>query len=305
MWFPCVGAKRLNERSECKKFLRLTSASDVERRQVLQQLMFWCSRASDFPRQRLHVAFTPTWEHCPSLDFLEQTQITDRPAFRDVATDVELDHYAVPMNMLPPANSEECRRRQVESKKSGSAVGQGSSSSVAKPKSGGSSSSSSVARVSIAKDSGSALAGVQLQHPSSSSSASGAKAPAAVSSSRASGAAELDENIMLADLARIPPPPRGRGRGRAVAKSAATKRSAASKQVPKPGPKAKQVATCQLESQGTLQGPSHATLTRLMCRRCLVWGVVGWVIASILVLVCQAVSIAGSAHTHPEGEARA
>ena len=300
MWFPCVGAKRLNERSECKKFLRLTSASDVERRQVLQQLMFWCSRASDFPRQRLHVAFTPTWEHCPSLDFLEQTQITDRPAFRDVATDVELDHYAVPMNMLPPANSEECRRRQaapavepaeparkptsgkakaparakpkappppppkeVESKKSGSAVGQGSSSSVAKPNSGGSSSSSSVARVSIAKDSGSALAGVQLQHPSSSSSASGAKAPAAVSSSRASGAAQLDENIMLADLARIPPPPRGRGRGRAVTKSAATKRSAASKQVPKPGPKAKQVATCQVESQGTLQGPSHAPLSHV------------------------------------------
>ncbi len=82
---------RKNISTGCKRFLRCPSGDAHDRRIVLRQLMWWCSQAQDFDRQRKHLVQTLPLDEVPSYAHLSALKVTERPPPGSIKTDVELD----------------------------------------------------------------------------------------------------------------------------------------------------------------------------------------------------------------------
>eukprot|EP00972_Heterocapsa_arctica_P016728 2467428-Heterocapsa_arctica.AAC.1 len=82
---------RLNAKSECKKYLRIAGPGIEDKRITIRRLMWWCTMAKDFDRQRLHLNQPLPPEQCPSFPYLRAKNVSDKPLPGSVRTDVELD----------------------------------------------------------------------------------------------------------------------------------------------------------------------------------------------------------------------
>ena len=108
---------RKNDRSHCKKTLRLSGPSTADRAATLHRLRFWCICALDHSRQRFHVWETPPEiDALPDPDFVLLAQL-EKPDGK-VFTDTQLDMLAVPLDLVPPASWREAERRQASEESS-------------------------------------------------------------------------------------------------------------------------------------------------------------------------------------------
>ena len=80
---------KLNDKSGCKRFLRITGPSPQDQTNTLRRLLYWCSVAQEYNRQRLHLGFLPPLEECPPVALIMSRKITDKP--QSVKTDDALD----------------------------------------------------------------------------------------------------------------------------------------------------------------------------------------------------------------------
>jgi hypothetical protein len=80
-----------NKKTGCKRFISFGSNDVAEKRLVFRQLLWWCSQACSFARQRTHLVQplprdeVPTWLHLRAL------RIDERPERGSVKTDAALD----------------------------------------------------------------------------------------------------------------------------------------------------------------------------------------------------------------------
>ncbi len=82
---------RKNDTTGCKRYLKLPSNDPAARQLVLRQLMWWCSQAKNFSRQRFHLIQGLPTDQVPSWAHLRALREDVRPEKGEVHTDEYLD----------------------------------------------------------------------------------------------------------------------------------------------------------------------------------------------------------------------
>ena len=101
----CVFHKK-SDVTGCKRYIGCDSAEASNKAATLRRLLWWCTQARDFDRQRLHVSSPLPLESCPPMSVLEaQVRLMQRPDLADVRSDVELDAAARRAAAAAPAHA--------------------------------------------------------------------------------------------------------------------------------------------------------------------------------------------------------
>ena len=102
---------RLNAKSGCKKWFRISGKTKEDARRAGVQMMTWCSHAQEYSRQRSHMTWLPAYSDCPTAAFLLARRLPPEsaPARGACRHDEDLDRMGVPLHLLPPDSWARCK----------------------------------------------------------------------------------------------------------------------------------------------------------------------------------------------------
>ena len=114
-------ARRLNGKTDCKRFFRLASTSEEDKDQTLRKLMLWLACAKEYPRQRDHMTMDVDNVPLPPYSFLQGRKETVGPEARHVRHDIDLDDAGVELHILPPDSWARCAELEAAARASAEA----------------------------------------------------------------------------------------------------------------------------------------------------------------------------------------
>lgn len=101
-WEAACPFHKKNDKTLCRKWFGIAGPTHADRKSAAAAAMLWCSRARQFERQRLHIAFQPDFASAPDAGLTRLLPIFKEARPRNCTSDEDLDSAQTALTDLAP-----------------------------------------------------------------------------------------------------------------------------------------------------------------------------------------------------------
>ena len=101
-WEAACPFHKKNDKTSCRKWFGIAGPERTDRKAAAAAAMLWCSRARQFERQRLHIAFQPDFASAPDAGLTRLLPIFKEARPGNCASDEDLDSAQAGLTDLAP-----------------------------------------------------------------------------------------------------------------------------------------------------------------------------------------------------------